>query len=616
MVARGASLKATTDRLCVEIEALLQDVVCSVVTVDHGNQLHPLSGPSLPAALRDSISGLVIGPAVGSCGSAVYLKQPIAVTDIGQDPRWEGARDLAIGGGLLACWSSPIIDGEGRALGAFAFYYRERRGPSARERKIVETCVHLCAIAIERHERVVELERRATVDMLTGLDNRASFNAMLSGLSCTAPGRWALLIIDLDHLKTVNDTFGHHAGDQLLEVSAKRIAAAAAPDVPYRLGGDEFVVVVQSSPALQNLDGLAERILAALAEPADCAGYRIMPQATIGGAALAPGEDRPEIVRLNADFALYHAKEIGRGGFVRYWPGLGTTMTGRASATRELDAALRDDRIEAWYQPVLNLETEEIMGFEALCRLRTESGAIKPASMFHAATSDAQIASALTRRMLGIVAADLARWIAMGIPFPQVAINVSSVDFHGMRLETDIRETFEKAGVSVHHLIIEVTESVHLGNPDHVVARTIEKLRGQGLRIALDDFGTGFASLTHLLAVPIDIIKIDQSFVQRLAPGDPSVAIISGLVAIAGALGIRVVAEGIEAEDQLVQLRALGCRFGQGYLFAPALRQAEVTDILVNGVLLPQARKGNPDRSAGWNQDLIAACASHSRRFA
>jgi len=158
MVARGASLKATTDRLCVEVEGLLPDVICSVVTVDRSNLLHPLSGPSLPLALSEGVEGLVIGPAAGSCGSAAYLKEPIGVTDIGQDPRWASFRDIAIDAGLLACWSSPIIAGEGHVLGAFAFYYRVRRSPNARERKIVATCVNLCAIAIERQERVQSQE--------------------------------------------------------------------------------------------------------------------------------------------------------------------------------------------------------------------------------------------------------------------------------------------------------------------------------------------------------------------------------------------------------------------------------------------------------------------------
>lgn len=588
MIAKGETLARTAGQMCQEAEKLAPDVICSVLTVDRGGFIHPLAGPSLPAAYSAALDGISIGPNVGSCGTAAYLAVDVAVTDIATDRRWVAFKDLALPLGLRACWSSPILDAEGKALGTFAFYYRECRGPTELEREIVRNCIHLCAIALDRHQRVVEHERRAFTDALTGLGNRAAFNAALGALRCDIPGVWALLVLDLDNLKIVNDTFGHQAGDYLLRTAGDRIAAKIAPARTFRLGGDEFAIILQSPDALRDLDHTASRILAALDAPADCDGHIVAPRATIGGAVLAAGDRVAERVRQNADFALYHAKETGRGGFIRYWPGLGTSITRRLSDIREVDAALREDRIDAFYQPVVRLDTREIVGLEALCRMRL-GDRVLAAAEFHEATKDIYVATALTRRMMKIVAADVRSWLDMDIPFQHVGINVSSADMHGGSLIQVMTEEFERVKVPLKHVILEVTESVYMGDGDRLVQKAIEDLRATGLRVALDDFGTGYASLTHLLTVPTDVIKIDKSFVDRLAPGDSSMVIIKGLVEIASKLGIRVIAEGVETENQAGALAAAGCSLGQGYLFSRAVDRHIIT-----GLLTERAQRNAP----------------------
>ncbi|HVX75986.1 MAG TPA: EAL domain-containing protein [Bradyrhizobium sp.] len=578
MVAKGEPLKQTTDRLCIEIERRLPDVVCSILWVDGQGLLHPLSAQSLPKDFSASVEGVAIGPNVGSCGTAAYLRRPVAVTDIETDPRWEGISELALAAGFRACWSSPIFDSRGRVIGTFAFYYREKRGPTEAEREIVETCVHLCAIALERHERVLERERRASVDALTELPNRGSFNRALSALECNRPGAWALLLVDLDNLKIVNDTFGHRAGDALLQAVGHRLAGLAVPHAAFRIGGDEFAVLVTGT---ERTEDVARRILQAMAEPVSCDGRLVVPSATIGAAAVSTGDAEAEAVRRNADFALYHAKETDRGGFVQYSAVLATSMTRRDEAIRTVAAALASGRIDAFYQPVMNLDSRAIVGVEALCRLITESGEILPAAAFREATSDARIASQLTRRMLTIVASDVRKWLDLGIPFQHVGVNVSSADFHGGQLCSELTSAFERESVPLSHVILEVTESVYLNQRDHVVPRAINAMRAKGLRIALDDFGTGFASLTHLLTVPVDAIKIDKSFIDRLAPDDASSAIVEGLIGIARKLGMRVIAEGVEAEEQAAQLRLFGCTLGQGYLFSKAVHRDVATDMLL-----------------------------------
>lgn len=584
MVARGDDLKITTDRLCAEVETLLPDVICSVLSIDRSGLIHPLSGPSLPTHYSAALEGVAIGPHVGSCGTSAYFRTPVTVTDIASDPLWMDFKALALPLGVRACWSSPICDGTGEVLGTFAFYYRESRGPTPEEESVVATCVHLCAIALERHERVVERERQANVDVLTGLGNRACFNKALAALPCVEPGAWGLLVVDLDNLKVVNDTFGHHTGDMLLREVASRLGSAAAPNRAFRLGGDEYAVILQDAASLLDIAQAADGILRALGERAECSGHLIYPRATIGGAIFSHGDHVAESVRQNADFALYHAKETCRGGFVRYWPGIGTAITQRLSAIRRVSAALNDDRIDAYYQPLIQLETGQIVGVEALCRLKSDTGEIVSAAEFTDAMADAHAAFGITERMLSRIVADIKCWQGMGLDFGHVGINVSSSDFHSGRLAAQLIALFRREGIPLDRLMVEVTEDVCVSARDNAVAGQIKAMRAQGLRVALDDFGTGFASLTHLLSFPVDMIKIDKSFIDRLGSDDASSAIVKGLLDIARGMDMTVTAEGIETDAQARQLQLLGCPLGQGYLFSPAVdRQCLTEMLLANG---------------------------------
>lgn len=600
MIATGKTLEATCTRLCEEVETLLPDVVCSVLSVDAAGLLRPLAGPSLPAAYSAALDGVASGPLAGCGGTASCPATAIAVTDIATDPRWAAYKHLVLPHGLRACWSSPIINAQGVTVATFAFYYRECRGPTAFEQDMVHNCLRLCLIAIDRHQRVLDHERRAYTDALTGLPNRAAFNAVLQALDCDDPGSWALFVVDLDNLKIVNDTFGHHAGDCLLQVASERMAAAALPGRTFRLGGDEFAMVVDTAEALRDLEGVAGRILDALALPADCGGHVVIPRATIGGAVRSHDDPVVDRVRQNADFALYHAKETGRGGFVRYWPGLGSTMARRLGAIRDVTAALRDDRIDAYYQPIFRLDTREVVGLEALCRMRIGDQVIA-AGAFHEAINDVHVATALTARMMALVAADVRVWLDMGIPFQHVGINVSSADLSGGAVERVLTTAFERAGVSLEHVILEVTETVYMGDGDQAVQTAIRALRDRGIRVALDDFGTGFASLTHLLTLPVDIIKIDKTFVDHLTPDNVSMTIVESLIWIAERLNIRIVAEGVESEEQAELLQAAGCVLGQGYLYAPAVDRQRTTAILLDHAQYAASRTWSartPSRSA------------------
>lgn len=549
MIARGAPLVETVRQICKAIEERLLSVRCVIQTVDDEGRLHPMALVDLPGGTPSTAPGEMVD---------------IAVPAQSAEP----------------CWSTFITGETDIPIGRVALYPRTPGGAVEITENVIATCVDLCALAFIRHEHTVDRDRRATLDVLTGLPNRAAFDAALAGLPCDAPGSWAVLMIDLDNLKVVNDVFGHPAGDALIRVAASRIAAVMSQEVMFRLGGDEFAVIIRESETLADLDGEARRIFAALEEPADCAGHMVTPAATIGGAVLAAGDIDAPTVYQNADFALYHAKETGRGGFVRYWPGIDTRITHRIKAIHFVSTAIAEDRIGAHYQPIVRLDNFEIIGIEALCRLRRRDGEIVAAHAFREATSDVQVATAVTDRMLSIAARDVRRWLDDGIPFHLVGVNVSIADFYAGDLLRKLNSCFGRARVPLDHLIIEVNEDIWMGRNDKIVAREVKRLRENGVRVALDNFGIGQASLTHLVDVPVDAIKIDRSLVARLWPDEPTTAIVKGMINIADQLGIHVVAEGIEAEVQASQLWSMGCGLGQGFAFSRPVDSTAMTTLL------------------------------------
>ena len=279
-----------------------------------------------------------------------------------------------------------------------------------------------------------------------------------------------------------------------------------------------------------------------------------------------------------------------------------TGLPNRAKFNESVAEALKDDRIEAWYQPIVRIDTGEVVGVEALARMRSLNGQIIPAVYFHEATKDAQVAAALTRQMIGCIARDVGGWLRRGVALQHVGINLSAADFSCSDLPDSLEAAFAREGVPLHHAILEVTESVYLGERNQRVVNKIASLRAAGLKVALDDFGTGFASLTHLITVPVDIIKIGKSFVDRLGPGDIGTGIIEGILHIARSLGIRVVAEGVETKEQASLLLERGCLLGQGYLYSGALPPEEMAMLL-------QERGQKQD-----NVTMLKATVAHLRR--
>ncbi|WP_244426242.1 putative bifunctional diguanylate cyclase/phosphodiesterase [Rhizobium mesoamericanum] len=423
----------------------------------------------------------------------------------------------------------------------------------------------------DRHRHEQRLIQAANTDGLTGLRNRASFNCYMEARYGEKKPDFALLLADVDSLKQLNDTLGHAAGDVLLKEVAKRLTRALRNrGVIFRLGGDEFAIAVEEASTARSVMAIARRLIRCVTRPLKIDGSTITPKITIGGAFAAHCESVSELSQ-NADFALYHAKETHRGGYVQFESGLRTRIERRLKTTRELEQAILENRLSPHYQPIVSSANGDVIGFEALVRMSRSDGSIIAAAQFHEALTDATISHRVTTQMLEHAAADMRRWLDDGLSFGRVGINISTADFMRGDLETRIRATFSRHGVPLNHLLLEVTETVFMQGSEEKVAETLQRLRNKGVLVALDDFGTGYASLTHLRSLPVDIIKIDRSFIDTMLADSSSMAIVELVFDLAKKLGLKVTAEGVETFGQVARLLELGCRSLQGYFFGKPL---------------------------------------------
>ncbi|WP_176473030.1 putative bifunctional diguanylate cyclase/phosphodiesterase [Sphingomonas lenta] len=423
----------------------------------------------------------------------------------------------------------------------------------------------------DRREEQERLLWAAQHDALTGLANRALFSKRLGKLVERAKP-FGLLLLDLDHLKRVNDTLGHDGGDAVLKGAADRLLAAAGGEAvnTARLGGDEFGLILPGVSSRDALAEAAENLRGRLAEPLVVDGRGLDAHASIGGA-LFPDHGRGAGALLkSADVALYAAKTEGRGRAELYDRRLRAGVLRRAGMVKRAREALAAGRVEPHYQPKVDLKSGRVVGFEALLRWRDGAGRLRPPADLQAAFEDWNVAAELSDRMLARVVSDMARWRGEGVAFGRVAVNVSNAEFVRGDLTGRVLDRLELAGLPADRLELELTETVLLGDRGVDVERTLHELADAGVRVALDDFGTGFASLVHLRRFPIHVIKIDRSFTAGVCGDAGAAAIVRALVGLGRDLGIETVAEGVETSDQFRWLHEVGCTLGQGYLFGRA----------------------------------------------
>jgi diguanylate cyclase (GGDEF)-like protein len=430
----------------------------------------------------------------------------------------------------------------------------------------------------ERRRAEARISFMARHDALTNLPNRVLFRECLDqALSRFGRGNgFALLIIDLDHFKNVNDTLGHPIGDRLLLAVAERLQACVREtDTVARVGGDEFAVVQTGVARPDDAAELAGRIVRVLGEPFELDEHQLLIGASLGIAVAGTDGTSADTLMKNADLALYRAKLDGRGAFRCFEPEMDARLRERRALELDLRRAVTDNEFELYFQPLIDLRTDRLAGFEALIRWRHPSRGMVSPSEFIPIAEETGLIVQIGEWVVRHACMEANAW-----PDPlKVAVNLSPVQFKSPRLVTSVSEALDASGLPATRLELEITESVLLAENDASLA-TLRRLRNLGAHICMDDFGTGYSSLSYLRSFPFDKIKIDQSFVRDLDTEQDTRAIVRAIISLAKSLGMRVLAEGVETTEQLERLRVEGCNEVQGYLFSTPRPRGEISTLI------------------------------------
>jgi len=439
----------------------------------------------------------------------------------------------------------------------------------------------------ERKALEEKLTHQAFHDSLTNLPNRAAFRVVLDhALQGGAKGQIAVLFLDLDDFKAVNDSLGHEAGDQLLTAVGKRIEATLRPgDTVARLGGDEFAVLLKNMENEGIATRVADRITRQLATPFAISGKELFVHASIGIAGLVSGEEAAEELLKNADVAMYIAKARGKARYVEFEASLHRVAVERMELEADMHDAVVRKEFVLHYQPVVVLESVAVHSVEALVRWNhPRRGLLYPADFIGVAEQTGMIVD-LGRWVLQQASRDVRRWQVRYPSSPPmlVSVNISGRQLQRPGLLDDVADAVEGAGLDPQSLILELTESV-LMEETETIAHTLQELRLQGIRLALDDFGTGYSSLGHLRDFPVDILKLDKSFVSGIGTGLADAAILRAVIGLGNTLGLLTIGEGIERAEQLAALNTMGCHAGQGFYLSRPLT-VDALDALLAGCL-------------------------------
>ncbi len=533
----------------------------------------PAAPPAAPA-----------GEGVCSCGSAIDNRRMTVVDRVAPchnracpDPEPHGH------------YCVPIFSSE-RALGLFTLHVEAGRRPDRQEEGFLTAVADILGNLIERELARDHLERQAFYDALTGLPNRRLFLDRLQHRLETerrrGEGVSAVMFLDLDRFKTINDALGHDLGDRLLCEAAGRIADCVRPqDTVARLGGDEFTVLLEDIPNPATVTHVAERIHQAVEQPFDLDGRRVSTSTSIGIAFTdRPSPTLEELLR-DADTAMYQAKSEGKGCTVIFDSAMHRMAQEALALEQGLKQALSREQLEAWYQPIVELEDGRIVGFEVLARWNHPQRGMIPPDRFIPLAEEAGMVREIDRRMLQAACRTLGRLEhETGRTDLFVAVNFSCVHFG----EADFLECLERTllgeGVRPEQVRLEVTEGLLLRNPDSGNAG-LGKLKEMGFRIALDDFGTGYSSLSYLHRLPAHTLKIDRSFVTSFLGDEGQTALVETILQIARRFRLEVVAEGVESRSQAEALLAMGCSRAQGYLYSPPVPLEQALELLLGGRL-------------------------------
>jgi diguanylate cyclase (GGDEF)-like protein/PAS domain S-box-containing protein len=576
MIAQASELSAIVDTLCSFVETQAPRCRCTMHLIDGSSpeRMTLLAANSFSERFREKEATVLLSDDEGVCGVAAYRCAPVIITDIATDPLTRNLAAFASEEGIGAAASWPVMGRKGQLLGTLCLYYDHPASPTDDELALVALSSDLAGIAIESRLAEERIRFLAHYDELTGLPNRVLFNQMLETALARAKRhgyKLAAFFLDLDRFKNINDTFGHSVGDQVLrEIAGRFKNAVRATDQLARMGGDEFFFLIDEIEGPESVTDVTRRVLEEASRPFFVGTEECQLSASIGVSVYPDdGEDTATLLK-NSDIAMYRAKALGKNNFQFYSAIKNTHTVARLALESRLRRALENQEFVLHYQPRVRLTDGQVTGVEALVRWQhPERGLISPLEFIPVAEETGLIIE-LGHQVLAIAIRDARRLREIVDPLVRIAVNLSARQLDHPSLVRDISALLAEHAVDARQIELEITETTLIHHPEHA-ARVISELHDMGLGISLDDFGTGYSSLTYLKRFPLEAVKIDRSFITELPHDVNDLAIAEAIIAMAHALGLKVVAEGVETTEQMNSLMRLGCDEYQGFLFSRAV---------------------------------------------
>lgn len=571
-IATGKPLSQVLETLVHTIEQQCDGIFGSVMLVDEsGSHLKAGVAPNLPEAYVALTEGIDVSPKTGSCGTAVFRRETVIVDDILKDPLWEDFREAVAPFGLRSCWSVPFFGRDKKVLGTFGLYSNTVRTPTDYELKLALEAARLAAVAVERDQDERKIRYLANHDVLTGLPNRQEFKTKLEekvAASRTTGTPVAVVFVDLDNFKFVNDSFGHAIGDQVLMIAAERIMSVHDGNhQAIRFGGDEFVLILEGETAEKTaLREFMARLKEEIIKTIQIGDLSFHVTCSIGAACFPEDAENAAQLLRNADKAMFEAKSSGRNGYQIYEQTRPERSVNKLTLLEEMRSGIDNGDFFLEYQPQYNLVSGRIIGAEALVRWQHPAlGRLMPGEFIGLAEESGLIVP-LGRWVMKEACRQNKAWQDAGLTPITIGVNVSARQFSDVGLVADVTAALQESGMRASYLELELTESLLIQNAEQAV-ELMDDFRRIGLKLAIDDFGIGYSSLVALKSFPLTRLKIDRSFIRDLDYDENDRSIARAIVSLGRELGLCVVAEGVETAKQQAFLASCRCEVVQGFHF-------------------------------------------------